>query len=426
MGMVEGREGWVKQRRCIARFLLILLLLVPIIALAQADLAREAVAFVEAFLLGAPGQAWARLSTPARASLSEDAFAAWAWSLKARWGTLLQVQEASDFGTVVNLLLRMERGDLSAQLRFAEDGMVTSIAVEPAGLDVESESLGMREEVVRVGEHALYGVVSWPEVEDELLPAAVLLHGSGPSDHNAALGDTAILRDIAQGLQAQGFVALRYEKRTHAWQRGSLSATADEVLALTVREEILDDALAAVALLRADPRVDPSRIFLIGHSQGGMLLPRLERMGAGAAGLIVLAGTLRPLCEVTADQLEALDAGGMAEEIALARALPGMPAAEVAGRTLLGQPAAYYWEEAQYDAARLVVQNATPMLIVQGTEDDRLSLERDYALWEALVEAHPHLDVTVSLYGGLGHFLVAEGVFSPAVLTDMVHWMHAR
>jgi len=55
-----------------------------------------------------------------------------------------------------------------------------------------------------------------------------------------------------------------------------------EVLAtLTVKEETIDDALAAVALLHQTEGIDPARIFVLGHSLGGYLLPRIALAGPG-------------------------------------------------------------------------------------------------------------------------------------------------
>lgn len=79
-----------------------------------------------------------------------------------------------------------------------------------------------------------------------------------------------------------------------------------------------------------------------------MLAGQIETAGAGARGLVLLAGTLRPLCEVMADQLEALG-GDMAEEAALARALSDMDEAQARQVTLLGVNGYYYWDEARRD-----------------------------------------------------------------------------
>src|SRR5205085_1455810 len=64
----------------------------------------------------------------------------------------------------------------------------------------------------------------------------------------------------------------------------------------TVKDETIDDALAAVTLLRATPGIEPKKIFVPGHSLGGALVPRIGLADQGSvAGFIVFAGATRPL-----------------------------------------------------------------------------------------------------------------------------------
>ncbi|NRF92031.1 hypothetical protein HQN89_13560 [Paenibacillus frigoriresistens] len=57
-------------------------------------------------------------------------------------------------------------------------------------------------------------------------------------------------------------------------------------------------------MLKKDLRLDANRVFLIGHSQGGMLAPRIDAEGGDLAGLFILAGTPRTLAEVIINQNE--------------------------------------------------------------------------------------------------------------------------
>src|SRR5262249_57889047 len=100
-------------------------------------------------------------------------------------------------------------------------------------------------------------------------PAVVLVHGSGPQDRDETVGGHKPLRDLAWGLATQGIVVLRYEKRTAAHPTKLMAAKEP----LTVKEEVVDDALAAAALLRKRKGVDPKRVFVLGHSLGGMMAP---------------------------------------------------------------------------------------------------------------------------------------------------------
>lgn len=101
------------------------------------------------------------------------------------------------------------------------------------------------EVLVGEGEHALPGTLTLP-VSPGPVPAVVLVHGSGPSDRDSSLGPNKPVRDLAWGLASRGVAVLRYEKRTR--QHPSAFAALGE--SYTVREEVIDDALAAVASLR--------------------------------------------------------------------------------------------------------------------------------------------------------------------------------
>jgi hypothetical protein len=53
--------------------------------------------------------------------------------------------------------------------------------------------------------------------------------------------------------------------------------------------------VAAIALLRQHPDVDRHRIFVLGHSQGGTVAPRVATAGPSVAGLVIMAGGAEPM-----------------------------------------------------------------------------------------------------------------------------------
>ena len=61
------------------------------------------------------------------------------------------------------------------------------------------ETSGLMEEAVSVGDPALPGTLTLPENASSPLPAAVLLHGSGPNDRDETVGQTKMFRDLYQG-----------------------------------------------------------------------------------------------------------------------------------------------------------------------------------------------------------------------------------
>jgi acetyl esterase/lipase len=68
---------------------------------------------------------------------------------------------------------------------------------------------------------------------------------------------------------------------------------------MTVRDETIDDVLAAAVLLRRTKGVDPKRAFILGHSLGGFLVPRIALAAEplGLAGFISMAGLTRPFID---------------------------------------------------------------------------------------------------------------------------------
>src|SRR5262249_25220215 len=128
-------------------------------------------------------------------------------------------------------------------------------------------------------------------------PAVVLLAGSGPQDRDETIGPNKALRDLAWGLAAQGVASLRYDKRTLVY------GPRLEKAKITVKEEVVDDAVAAAALLRRQPTVDPKKVFLLGHSLGAVAGPQAAARDPELAGLILMAGNTRPLEDVILEQV---------------------------------------------------------------------------------------------------------------------------
>ena len=113
-------------------------------------------------------------------------------------------------------------------------------------------------------------------------PAVVLVPGSGYADRDSTGLAAKAFRDLAWGLASKGVAVLRYDKRTltHAL---AFARQPD----FTLDDELVDDALAAVALLRQRPRIDPARIFVLGTSLGGFAAPRIAQRDPALAGLIL-------------------------------------------------------------------------------------------------------------------------------------------
>jgi hypothetical protein len=241
-------------------------------------------------------------------------------------------------------------------------------------------------------------------------PAVVLVHGSGAHDRDETLGGNKPFRDLAWGLASQGVAVLRYDKRTHRYP-GKLS----EMTSFTVREETTDDALAAVRLLRQTAGVEAKKIYVLGHSLGGMLVPRIGAADAGVAGFIVLAGPTRPLEDAFPRQYEyaALLDGRIddAERAQIedarrqAARIKQLKAGDPARELLLYAPPSYWLDLRGYDPPQLARTLKRPLLILQGERDYNVTLD-DFRNWQTTLAAHK--EVEFKTYPKLDH-LFYEG-----------------
>lgn len=273
-----------------------------------------------------------------------------------------------------------------------------------------------RETSVSSGLVTLPATLSLPK-GDGPFPGVVLVHGSGPHDRDETVGGTRVFQDLAQGLASRGVAVLRYEKRTKTFQK-ELAGTRD----VTLESEVLDDAVAALGVLRGTPGVDPARVFVLGHSLGAMLAPRIAERDGKAAGIVLLAAPARPMSEVVRDQVDALSGPGVSEARkamapslrreadALADLYAGRPVASPA-ETIFGAPPAYWLELKKERPAATAVRLGIPVLVLQGGRDYQVTM-KDFALWRAALKDFRR--ATLKAYPKLNHlFVTGEGPATP-------------
>jgi alpha-beta hydrolase superfamily lysophospholipase len=267
--------------------------------------------------------------------------------------------------------------------------------------------------------------------------------GSGPNDRDETIGPNKPLQDIAWGLASNGVAVLRYDKRTkaHGAEMGPVAET------ITVREEVIDDAVAAVDLLRATDGIDPDRIVVAGHSLGGYLAPRIAAQAPGrVAGIALLEGSISPLEDLIGAQLAYLasDEGGadpqakamldgLAARIKKVKS-PDLTAQTPASELPLGIPAAYWLDLRTYDPGATAAALGIPILVVQGGRDYQVP-PSEGALWRRALAGTTR--ATFKEYPALNHLLLAgEGPSRPAeyaipghvdgaVVSDLAAWVRA-
>ncbi len=264
----------------------------------------------------------------------------------------------------------------------------------------------------------LPGTLSLPKGAPRL-PAVILVHGSGPNDRDETVGANKPFRDLAWGLATRGIAVLRYDKRTRAHQ----AKLAGVMAGFTAKDEVIEDVGHALAFLRQHADIDPQRVFVLGHSLGGMLAPRIARDYPGIAGLAILAGTTRPLEDMMLEQVEyiaRLDGAFSDEEAqqldqlkALAARVKALTAKDATEpMPLLGAAPSYWLDLRAYDAPATAAKLPLPILILQGDRDYQVT-GKDLANWRQALANRPN--VQFKTYPALNHlFIAGTGQSGPA------------
>jgi uncharacterized membrane protein/dienelactone hydrolase len=278
------------------------------------------------------------------------------------------------------------------------------------------DSFTERAFTVGVGEWKLPGTLSVPRSPSPS-PAMVLVHGSGPEDRDETLLGNKPFRDIAEGLASQGIAVLRYEKRNREY--GAKMAAMPN---LTVEEETVADAVAAAGQLRAEPGIDPKRVFLLGHSLGGYLIPMMLAQAPEAAGGIILAGEARPLEDLVLDQSEYVASlpGGdtpearkqLEETRQVVASIKALQPGHEDGPPIFGAWPHYWIDLRAYDPIAAARKIVGPLLILQGERDYQVTM-KDFRIWQAALGGRSN--VTMKSYPALNHlFMAGQGKSTPA------------
>lgn len=274
----------------------------------------------------------------------------------------------------------------------------------------------MKIEKILIGENTKYplnGLLTLPENITEPVPAVVFVHGSGSSNMDEKVGQLTPFKDLAEGLANKGIASIRYDKRSFAH---GLKMVRDKSTIITVKEETIDDAILATELLKKDSRIDSHNIFIIGHSMGGMLAPRIDSEGGKYKGLIIMAGTPRKLEDVMLEQNEAVlsSTKGLVNWIVrkqvaklsgLFSGLYELSDEEAKKKKVMGGTTLYYFKEmGEHSVADYLATTKKPMLIVQGEKDFQVSVEKDFNEYKRLL--NDKTNVEFRLYENLNHAFV--------------------
>lgn len=270
-------------------------------------------------------------------------------------------------------------------------------------------------------------------------PVVIMVHGSGPSDMDETVGPNKPFKDLAAGLAAKGIGSIRYVKRSMVYPRSFSKA-------FTVKEETVDDALSAITLASTLPGVNKSQIYLLGHSLGGMLAPRIAALAPSLNGIILAAAPARKLSDLIAEQnIFIYKASGdttaagkqqfieSSNEIDRARLLKLGDIAP--DSVILGAPASYWIDLNNYDQLATSKRIKNRILILQGAHDFQVSVQ-DFNIWRTTLAANKN--ASFKLYPDLNHLLSSQkekgtgaqyrtpANVSPVLINDISLWIKGK
>ncbi|MGE5599306.1 MAG: alpha/beta hydrolase family protein [Bacteroidota bacterium] len=301
-------------------------------------------------------------------------------------------------------------------------------------------------------------------------PAVILITGSGPQDRDETILGHRPFLVLADYLTRRGIAVLRVDDRGVGGSTGSL----DEA----TTSDLADDVLAGAAYLRTRKEIDPARVGLIGHSEGGLIAPLAAVRAKDLACLVLLAAPGLPgeeiICRQTALILKAAGADDklISRETGLQRRLFAVVKGEKDDQTArerlaliyreylkaltdeerqaLGEIEAYIAGQTRmlltpwfrffltYDPIPALRQVECPVLALNGVKDLQVPCEDNLGAIEAALREGRTRDYTVKRLPDLNHLFqtcrtghpaeygLIEETLAPQVLETVGDWLASR
>ncbi|HXI00509.1 MAG TPA: alpha/beta fold hydrolase [Sphingobacteriaceae bacterium] len=347
---------------------------------------------------------------------------------------------------VVTLICKFSKGTQGFQFVFNQKEKMVGFFVVPKSNaavyqnPVYADSTLYKEQPVSIktSGHELAGLLTTPKSGTNF-PVIVLVHGSGPSDMDESIGPNKPFKDLALGLAAKGIATIRYVKRTRVYP-GEFNK------AFTLKEEVTDDALAAIALAKTITGVNKKQIYVLGHSLGGMLAPKLASLAPDVNGIIMAAAPARKFTDVISDQnkymFESAKDTTAEGKKQLQNALTELektritkPGTMKVDSLLLGLPVSYWIDMNLYDQVGTAKKLKKRILILQGENDFQVPV-MDYNLWKGAFAKKKN--VTFKLYPELNHLFITQpqkgspqqyqqpGNVAGSVIDDIALWVKSN
>ena len=281
--------------------------------------------------------------------------------------------------------------------------------------------------------HTLGGTFTKPLAVSPTGTFAVVISisGSGAQDRDEYIGIVPkgyrLFRQIADTLGRRGIAMLRMDDRGYGASGGDF--------ATSTSRDFANDTRAAIAYLRTRPDVDARRIFLAGHSEGGLVAPMVAVDEPSLAGIVLMAGPARTGREILNFQVRY----GIEHDTTISRAKRDsmLAHASVTVDSALNSSA---WLKffGGYDPIATARRVKVPVLILQGGDDQQVIASEAKTL-ETTFKAAGNHDVTIKVFPALNHLFIHQpggdpsgytslpsNLAVPEVIGTLAEWVHAH
>ncbi|NND71953.1 MAG: alpha/beta hydrolase [Rhodothermales bacterium] len=315
----------------------------------------------------------------------------------------------------------------------------------------------------------LAGTLTLPEGNGPY-PAVILVSGSGAQDRDETIFGHKPFRVMADHLTREGIAVLRYDDRGVGESTGIFAEGTIELFA--------NDAESAVAFLKGRTDIDPDRIGMLGHSEGGIIAPIVQQRSGGLSFMVLLAGPAIPGKNILLEQAQLILAanGATSEQVEsntdLQKQLFAILDTQAEGdelegllRQLLRQAASEMTEEERtssgftdanielqlmtltspwfrhfvsYDPAPALASLECPVLALFGEKDLQVPSESNMSVISEIIAANESLTLDARVLPGLNHlFQTAESgspseyqqiseSISPIALNEISSWIQSQ
>ena len=284
----------------------------------------------------------------------------------------------------------------------------------------------------------LSGVLSMP-VENIKVPLIIIIPAAGPSDADGNFVSKPY-KDIAVGLATDGFAVFRYNKRSLNYGF-NFSQNKMNGVPFTPREDLLDDLQAVINLLKKNPTIDSTKIYLLGHGEGAYFAPFVAKENPFIKGIIMMGANANHPLEMMIDQNKYLGRilphkkVHFDEDDAKAKIVLKRKVKENTSYFLLPHeiPAKYWLWINKYDQIKVAKKLTIPIFIMQGARDYQVD-KKNFAVWEKKLKNHTN--VSFKIYEKMNHIMHAgegESTYSEyaimrhipyEVINDLQVWLH--